>query len=163
MAAGVSTKLLFTVTVHTTAPPPPLPESLHWRIVETGSLSVVTVVVQVSVLMGPVAPTQRVMVKVEGGVAARAPAAVRYWVTVTVQATSVPPPFISPLHCDAVSAALAWGAGCSATHAMMTPKATISGMGRKRRFARDACVTEEGFMLPPYHDNTVRKVENYDR
>jgi hypothetical protein len=150
------------VTVQTTAPPPPFPEPLHWRTVETGSLRVVTVVVQVSVPIGPVAPTQRVMLSVEGGVAASAPAAVRYWVTATVQATSVPPPFISPLHCDAVRAALALGADCSAIQPTRTPTASINGIGRKRPFARSDDVAGESFIPPQYHDNTQSKVENYD-
>lgn len=69
-------KWLLIVTLQTTMPPPPLPEPLHCCTVVTACVSVVTVVAQVSVLIGPVAPTQRVIVRVEGCVLASAPPAV---------------------------------------------------------------------------------------
>ena len=107
MAAGLPLKRLEIVTLQITAPPPPFPDPLHCWIVVTGCVDVVVVVVQVSVLSGPEAPTHLVRVSVEGGLAASSPAAVRWLTTVTVHATSVPPPFISPLHCPATEAALA--------------------------------------------------------
>lgn len=64
-------------------------------------------VVQVSVLTGPEAPTHLVMVMVEAGLGASEPEAVRYCEITTVHATCVPPPFISPLHCAAVVSAVA--------------------------------------------------------
>jgi hypothetical protein len=91
-------KWFVTLTVQTTAPPPPLPDPLHCCTVVTGCDEIDVVVVQVSVLSGPVAPTHLVIVSVEGAIGENAPEASTKLTTVTVHATSVPPPFISPLH-----------------------------------------------------------------
>jgi len=88
------------------------------------------VVVQVRVLTGPEAPTQRVSVRVEGWVPESTPGPVRNCSTVTVQATAVPPPFISPLHWLATAAALTlagrWALRPNATAASKRTKATAS-------------------------------------
>ncbi|MEP7215006.1 MAG: hypothetical protein ABI782_02070 [Anaerolineaceae bacterium] len=77
MAAGLPVKWFAIVTLQITAPPPPFPDPLHCWIVVTGCVDVDVVVVQVNVLTGPVAPTHLVIVRVEGGLAASWPAAVR--------------------------------------------------------------------------------------
>jgi hypothetical protein len=77
IGAGLPMKWLATVTVQITEPPPPLPDPLHCWTVVTGWDEVVVVVVQVSVLSGPAAPTHLVIVRVDGGVVESAPAAVR--------------------------------------------------------------------------------------
>ena len=64
--AGAPEKLLVTVAEQRTVPPPPFADPLHCCTSTTGSVEVSVVVVQVSVLTGPEAPTHRVMTTVDG-------------------------------------------------------------------------------------------------
>jgi len=146
--SGVPLKWLVIVAEQRTVPPPPFAEPLHCWTLETGSLEVRVVVVQVSVLTGPDAPTHREMTTVDGGVAASVPLAVRWFVTMTVQATCMPPAFCSPLHCDAGAALTGLDVPAnSATATISAANAIVGGTVRSgRRRLGDLGVVP--FMIP---------------
>src|SRR5690606_1896971 len=102
-ASGVPTKWLVIDTEQMRTPPPPLLEPLHWRTRVTRAVSVVTVVSQVPLpaAIGPAAPTQRVIVTVDGDASEMEPSLVTWLTTVIVQEMPCPPTLLaaSSLHC----------------------------------------------------------------